>query len=83
MSLRTAALDDPQAIRRADRDLLSLALIDARNLTLRWLEVFESALDGADSASGGRSPLWLAGHAGWYQDGGSAATCSAGRRPGR
>jgi iron(II)-dependent oxidoreductase len=69
MSLRTAALDDPQAIRQASRDLLSLALIDARNLTLRWLEVFESReLDGPLAAGDARSPLSLAGHAGWYQE---------------
>ncbi len=69
MSLRTAALDDPQAIRQASRDLLSLALIDARNLTLRWLEVFESReLDGPQAAGDARSPRRLAGHAGWYQE---------------
>jgi gamma-glutamyl hercynylcysteine S-oxide synthase len=69
VSLRAPALDSPQAIRRATRDLLSLALIDARNRTLRWLEVFERrGLDGA--APGGPAPSvrWLAGHAGWYQD---------------
>lgn len=67
MSLRAPALDDPVAIRHAGRDLLSLALIDARNLTLRWLEVFEAR--GAEAhAEGGRSALWLAGHAGWYQE---------------
>ena len=67
MSLRAAALDDPLAIRRADPDLLSLALIDARNLTLRWLEVFQTrGIDG--QAVAGRSALWLAGHAGWYQE---------------
>jgi formylglycine-generating enzyme required for sulfatase activity len=67
MTLRAPALDDPVAIRRADRELLSLALIDARNLTLRWLQVFEAR--GAEAnAEGGRSALWLAGHAGWYQE---------------
>jgi iron(II)-dependent oxidoreductase len=45
--MRAAALDDPWRIRHADIDLLSLALIDARNLTLRWLAVFEArGLDG-------------------------------------
>jgi gamma-glutamyl hercynylcysteine S-oxide synthase len=73
MSLRAPALDDPLRIRRADPELLSLALIDARNLSLRWLEVFESrglhrrpVTDGGTDA--GRSPLWLAGHGGWYQE---------------
>ncbi len=67
MTLRAAALDDPVLIRRADRELLSLALIDARNLTLRWLEVFERRGLEAD-AGHGRPVLWLCGHAGWYQD---------------
>jgi formylglycine-generating enzyme required for sulfatase activity len=67
MSLRAAALDDPVSIRHADRDLLSLALIDARNLTLRWLEVFERRGLHADTGAG-RSVLWLCGHAGWYQE---------------
>ena len=53
MSLRAAALDDPLAIRSAGRDLLSLALIDARNLGLRWLEVFERR--GQDGNAGGGS----------------------------
>lgn len=67
MSLRSAALDDPQAIRRADRELLSLALIDARNLSLRWLEVFDTR-GLAGSSEHGHSVLWLVGHAAWYQD---------------
>ena len=67
MSLRAAALDDALAIRGADADLLSLALIDARNLTLRWLEVFEArGQDGNDD--GGPPARWLAGHAGWYAE---------------
>lgn len=67
MSLRAPALDDPVAIRHADRDLLSLALMDARNLTLRWLEVFEQrgALAGSSLQP---SPLWLAAHAGHHQE---------------
>ena len=67
MTLRAAALDDPVHCRRADRELLSLALIDARNLTLRWLEVFQARGRHADA---GPTPcaLWLAGHAGWYQE---------------
>lgn len=67
MSLRTAALDDARAIRHAGRDLLSLALIDARNLCLRWLEVFERR-DRERDAEGGRPALWLAAHAGWFQE---------------
>ena len=32
-----AAIHDPVRMRQAGADLLSLALIDARNHTLRWL----------------------------------------------
>ena len=65
-------LHDPERMRRADADLLSLALIDARNRTLRWLALFEAVPperrpDPADAAA--LSPaLWLAGHAGWFQE---------------
>ena len=62
-----ASLDDAQAMRSADAGWLSLALMDARNLTLRWLAVFE-AQDALLRADGGAVPLWLAGHGGCYQD---------------
>ena len=52
-----AALDDPIAMRRAGRELLSLALLDSRNHLLRLL-----ALDETPAA------LRLAAHAGWYQE---------------
>ncbi len=65
--MRAAALDDPWRIRHADIDLLSLALIDARNMTLRWLAVFEArGLDGL--AVGAAAPRWWAGHAAWHQE---------------
>jgi formylglycine-generating enzyme required for sulfatase activity len=67
MTLRAPALDDPVAIRQAGRDLLSLALMDARNLSLHWLEVFDKRGLAADTTQG-RSVLWLVGHAGWWQD---------------
>ena len=54
---RPRPLDDPFAIRTAGRDLLSLALIDARNHLLALL-----ALDGSPPA------LRLAAHAGWHQE---------------
>ncbi len=60
-------LDDAQAIRCADADLLSLALIDARNHTLRWLAAFE-ARQALTPTDGGASALWLAAQAGVYQD---------------
>lgn len=74
MGLRSRELDDPVAMRRAGPELLSVALIDARNLTLRWLAVFEqrgrlARGDGLpDGPPGGPGALWLAGHAGWYQE---------------
>ena len=51
------ALDDPREIRHAGRELLSLALIDARNHLLAALAQDESA-----------AALQLALRAGWYQD---------------
>ena len=38
-----SSLLDPRSARHAGRDLLSLQLIDARNVTLAWLDCFESA----------------------------------------
>jgi gamma-glutamyl hercynylcysteine S-oxide synthase len=52
------ALDDAQAMRHADRELLSLALMQSRNRTLAWL----AALEGLDAAR------QLAGRAGWWQE---------------
>ncbi len=40
--MTTPALDDPQAIRAAGRDLLSLALLDARNHVLQTLAGFDA-----------------------------------------
>jgi ergothioneine biosynthesis protein EgtB len=58
-------------MRRAGPDLLSLALMDARNHTLQLLTQFESTLAAANPA--GAVPrvaqaLWLAGHAGWFSE---------------
>jgi gamma-glutamyl hercynylcysteine S-oxide synthase len=67
MSPTAAAIHDPHAMRRAGRELLSLALIDARNRTLRWLSAFHGA-----SVEALRSefdpPLWLVGHVAWFQE---------------
>ncbi len=68
MSLRADALDDALAMRSARAELLSLALMEARNLTLRWLSVFESRGAADAHRHGGHNALWLAGHAGWYQE---------------
>jgi gamma-glutamyl hercynylcysteine S-oxide synthase len=52
------ALDDAAAMRRADRELLSLALMHARNRTLAWL----SLLDRLPAA------CRLAGRTAWWQE---------------
>jgi ergothioneine biosynthesis protein EgtB len=63
------SVDDPQAARSADADWLSLALIDARNHSLRWLAAIEASPAGARRAAAGLPPaLWLAGHAAWFAD---------------
>ncbi len=63
------AVDDPEAARSAGRDWLSLALIDARNRTLRWLAALEASPAGALQGIAGLPPaLWLAGHAAWFAD---------------
>ncbi len=67
----TASVDSPH-MRRAGKDLLSLALFDARNHTLRWIAACEQAL----AATGLQvpllaelnPPLWELGHIGWFQE---------------
>ena len=51
-------LEDAVAMRRADRELLSLALMHARNRTLAWL----SLLDRVPAA------CWQAGRSAWWQE---------------
>jgi gamma-glutamyl hercynylcysteine S-oxide synthase len=67
---RSISIDSPE-VRRAGREVLSLALMDARNHTLHLAGQFETAL-GADldasHAPGTVSPLWLLGHVGWFQE---------------
>ena len=69
--IRTADVQTP-AMRRAGRDLLSLALIDARNHTLRWIAACETALGGAalkvPLMAEINPPLWELGHIGWFQE---------------
>ena len=65
-------------MRMADKELLSLALIDVRNQTLRWAAGCEAALGGTTltvskalpntSRSGLNPPLWQIGHIGWFQE---------------
>jgi len=67
LSPAAATIHDPVAMRRAGRELLSLALIDARNRTLRWLSAFHGA--NVDAVRGEFDPpLWLVGHVAWLQE---------------
>ncbi|MDP9898134.1 SUMF1/EgtB/PvdO family nonheme iron enzyme [Variovorax ginsengisoli] len=68
------AVDSP-AMCVAGKDLLSLALIDARNHTLHLLSCYEEALGSQALTVPHRSgepcvlpPLWLAGHVGWFAE---------------
>lgn len=65
------AVHDPLRMRSAGRDLLSLALIDARNHLLRWLAAFEphaQALRGLPPQADADPPMWLVGRAAWFQE---------------
>lgn len=59
-------------MRRAGRDLLSLALMDSRNHSLRWMSAIEAALPGfavsENLREGLMPPLWSLGHLAWYQE---------------
>ncbi len=63
---------DSSLMRGAGRELLSLALIDARNHTLRWIAACERALGGSALKVPLRAeinpPLWELGHIGWFQE---------------
>jgi ergothioneine biosynthesis protein EgtB len=69
---------DGASLRSAGKELLSLALIDARNHTLRWASALEAAADGRALALPGDLPasvaaeldpaLWTLGHIGWFQE---------------
>eukprot|EP01034_Spumella_vulgaris_P012399 gene12399-15785_t len=67
----TASIDSPD-MRGAGRELLSLALMDARNHTLYLLGQYEQALGATGFAVPQRDelvpPLWLAGHIGWFAE---------------
>jgi gamma-glutamyl hercynylcysteine S-oxide synthase len=64
-------MDSPE-VRHAGRELLSLALMDARNHTLRLISHYEQALAIRDWAVPLRPeinpPLWELGHIGWFQE---------------
>ena len=61
-----------QRMRHASKGLLSLALMDSRNHTLRWMAVFESALAARNfvvpQSAEVNPPLWELGHIGWFQE---------------
>ena len=65
------AIDSPD-MRHAGRDLLSLALIDARNHTLRLLSRYEQALGSPalplQPMEAIEPPRWLAGHIAWFAE---------------
>jgi gamma-glutamyl hercynylcysteine S-oxide synthase len=58
MATAPNALEDAAAMRHADGELLSLALMHARNRTLAWLTLLERV----------PAAQWLAGHVGWWQE---------------
>jgi gamma-glutamyl hercynylcysteine S-oxide synthase len=65
------ATADDSGLRRASRERLSLALMDARNHTLQLLARFEQALGPAmrvPQRVDTQPPLWLAGHVGWLAE---------------
>ena len=67
------SIDSPD-MQRAGRELLSLALIDARNHTLHLLSLYEQAMGSAALAVARTEdtsvvpPVWLAGHIGWFAE---------------
>ena len=71
LNTSSPSIDSPD-MRRAGRDLLSLALMDARNHTLHWMGQYEKALAAAHfevpCAPELNPPLWELGHIGWFQE---------------
>ena len=70
-SAPNGSVDSPE-MRRAGRELLSLALMDARNHTLSLIAHYEKALSASGWLVPQRSeinpPLWELGHIGWFQE---------------
>ena len=62
----SAALTDPVLMRRAGADVLSLALMEARNHTLRLFSQFEKTSGGDENRT--PEPLWTLGRIGWFQE---------------
>ncbi|MEO6409464.1 MAG: selenoneine synthase SenA [Burkholderiaceae bacterium] len=63
---------DAWHMRRAGKEVLSLALMDARNQLLRWVGACEEALGGPSMTvprlAEINPPLWEIGHVGWFQE---------------
>lgn len=63
---------DSARMRRAGKELLSLALMDARNHTLRWIAAYEQGLGSPEMTVPVQPelspPLWELGHVGWFQE---------------
>ena len=66
-SLVTADIDDPLAMRQASAGCLSLALMDARNRSLRWWAALEN-LVLAEGPPMFDPPAWLVGQSAWFQE---------------
>lgn len=66
-----SSIDSPN-MRRAGHDVLSLALMDARNHTLHLMAQLETALGqsavSVHARDGLNPPLWTLGHVGWFQE---------------
>ncbi len=67
MSEAASTILNADRMRHAGRELLSLALIDARNRTLRWLSAF-AGFDASAVREEFDPPLWLVGHVAWFQE---------------
>ncbi len=74
---------DSPAMRRAGRDLLSLALMDARNHTLHLFDQLQKGMDQAGSrllaCPDVDPPAWSLGHIGWFQELWTARNLQRGR----
>ncbi len=70
--MATSDLIDSSQMRSAGRELLSLALMDARNHTLHLFAQYQKALEGVNFAvpllATINPPLWELGHVGWFQE---------------
>jgi gamma-glutamyl hercynylcysteine S-oxide synthase len=72
MSASPTGAIDAAGVRAAGHEVLSLALMDARNHTLHLLGLFENALGralrAAEPPANTLPPLWVAGHIAWLAE---------------